>query len=212
MLKLRDIMTRDVVTIDPTLSIRDAMELVGTRHVGGAPVVAGGKVVGVISMTDLVQFAASSSVSPTDRAIDAVWEEPEPAADGDVAAEAAFFAEAWSDAGADIVEPSEGVAGSEWRALDEHTVSEVMTRDVRSLPPGTAVVEAAALMTKEGIHRVLVTDCGQLVGIVSLTDIAKAVAEHKFSTRTRVFANDADFDDRGSERAPLPSRPPQHPS
>lgn len=56
MLKLNDIMTRDVVTAAPDMTIRDAMELLSERHVSGAPVVDGGKVVGVFSATDLLAF------------------------------------------------------------------------------------------------------------------------------------------------------------
>ena len=39
MLKLRDIMTRDVVSATPDMTIRDAMQLLSERHLSGAPVV-----------------------------------------------------------------------------------------------------------------------------------------------------------------------------
>ncbi len=58
MLKLKDIMTRDVVSASPDMTIRDAMELLSERHVSGAPVVDGGKVVGVFSASDLLAFFA----------------------------------------------------------------------------------------------------------------------------------------------------------
>ena len=58
MLRLRDIMTRDVVSAAPDMTIRDAMELLSERHVSGAPVVDGGKVVGIFSATDLLDLLA----------------------------------------------------------------------------------------------------------------------------------------------------------
>ena len=58
MLKLKDIMTRDVVSASPDMTIRDAMELLSERHVSGAPVVDHGKVVGIFSATDLLAFLA----------------------------------------------------------------------------------------------------------------------------------------------------------
>lgn len=58
MLKLKDIMTRDVVSTAPDMTLRDAMELLSERHVSGAPVVDGGKVVGIFSATDLLAFLA----------------------------------------------------------------------------------------------------------------------------------------------------------
>src|SRR5690606_28747092 len=54
MLKLRDIMTRDVTTLSPDLPLRDAMELLVSEHLSGAPVVSDGKLVGVISASDLL--------------------------------------------------------------------------------------------------------------------------------------------------------------
>ena len=63
-----------------------------------------------------------------------------------------------------------------------------MTRKVQSLPPDSGVDEAAILMIQKKIHRVLVMHDGRLVGIVSTSDVAKAVAEHRIMNRTFVFA------------------------
>lgn len=56
MLKLKDIMTRDVVRTAPDMTLRAAMELLSERHVSGVPVVDGGKVVGIFSASDLLAF------------------------------------------------------------------------------------------------------------------------------------------------------------
>lgn len=72
-------------------------------------------------------------------------------------------------------------------SLDEVTVSELMTRDVKSLTPNCSVEQAADFMRHNQIHRVLVIDGVKLVGIVSTTDVAKAVAEHRVRTNTYVF-------------------------
>ena len=187
MLKLRDIMTRDVITVDPQLSIRDAMELLSTQRVSGAPVVAGGEVLGIVSMTDLAQFAASLQDPLAIQQGEADWDDAEPRSVGDGDADAAFFAELWSDAGAEAVEQFNAVSGPEWNVLEEHTVSEAMTHGARSMPASSDVLAAAFLMTEERIHRVLVMDGDALEGIVSLTDIAKAAAAHRLTTRTYVF-------------------------
>jgi len=68
MLRLRDIMTKDVLTVSPEMSLRDAMAMLATRHVSGAPVVDAGQVVGVISSTDLLEVAASEPNAPVARA------------------------------------------------------------------------------------------------------------------------------------------------
>src|SRR5690606_41405673 len=61
MLRLRDIMTSDVVTVTPETTLRDAMELFSRHHISGAPVMAGTKVLGLISATDILEFASTAS-------------------------------------------------------------------------------------------------------------------------------------------------------
>ena len=195
MLKLRDVMSRELITMSPELSIRDAMDLLARNHVSGAPVVASGKVVGVVSSTDLLAFAASLPGVPTEHAApedewddQPGWEDEEPAA--------AFFTQMWSDAGAESGERMQESGGPEWNALEEHTVSEAMTRDVCSLSSDAPVTQAAEYMVRAGIHRLLVIDDGALAGIVSSTDISRVVASHKLQSRTYVFGREKDFDDR----------------
>ena len=72
-------------------------------------------------------------------------------------------------------------------SLEQVTVSELMTRELKSLAPNCTVEQAADFMRENQIHRVLVMDGSRLVGIVTTTDVAKAVAEHRLRTRTFVF-------------------------
>ncbi len=58
MLRLRDIMTTDVATATPDLTLREAMELLTAKHISGAPVIAGGKVAGIFTASDLLSFLA----------------------------------------------------------------------------------------------------------------------------------------------------------
>lgn len=150
MLKLNNIMTRDLVTATPDMTIRDAMELLSERHVSGAPVLDGGKIVGIFSASDILEMLADLN----------------------------------------DMNPSLTFRHRKGRTspLEDVTVDEVMTRKVHSLPPDAAVEEAAMLMVEKQIHRVLVVEEDVLVGIVSTSDVAKAVAEHRIINRTFVFA------------------------
>ena len=103
MLRLRDIMTTDVVTVSPELTIRDAMALFATRHVSGAPVVSGKQVVGVVSLTHLAEFGASEPGVPTARPRSEDEGAPPPWVEGEEAP-GNFFAEMWEDTGADVAE------------------------------------------------------------------------------------------------------------
>jgi CBS domain-containing protein len=196
MLRLRDIMTTEVVTLDPNVTIREAMDTFTSRRISGAPVVEGGVVVGVVSATDLLQLAAALPGVPTQRDLSADILDDVPG--DDIAVErmpndvrddpsALFFTDLWDDAGAPVVERMAVPATAEWNFLEEHTVSEAMTRaPVHSLTPETLVTTAADYMRRERIHRVLVMTNQTLVGLVTTSDITAAVADGKLTTHTHI--------------------------
>lgn len=194
MLRVRDIMSTDVITVSPEMTIRDTMDLFAAHHVSGAPVVSGRNVLGVVTATDLMTFASSVPGAPTFRP-DAPewgeWEAGEPAIDESVEEGAepapAFWTMMWEDAGADAAVRMSTPDGPEWSVLDEHTAEEAMTPAVYSLPPDASVPEAADYMQRHNVHRVLVMDGRELLGIVTTTDVARAVAEHRLSQRRFVF-------------------------
>ena len=196
MLRLRDIMATDVVAILSDASVRDAMELLSRHHVSGAPVVDGSTLVGVVSATDLMEFAAALSGVPTALDTRDEWNESaDPSLENRVDDEdelgCAFFTDMWEDAGADVTQRLATPSSPEWNALEEHTVSEVMTRaPLVTLGPDASAETAAEIMRTKGIHRVLVTEGGELVGIVSALDIVKAAADHRFTVRRFVFNRD----------------------
>lgn len=59
---LRDLMTSEVQTLDPDMTLREAVERFAAEGFGGAPVVAGGRLVGVISRKDLVRAIADGKL------------------------------------------------------------------------------------------------------------------------------------------------------
>jgi CBS domain-containing protein len=189
MLRLRDIMTKDVLSVSPNLSVRDAMALLASRHMSGAPVIDRGQVVGVISSTDLLEFAASLPGVPLAH-LQATDFDGAGLAAGQIDLDALrerLFAEVWTGTGVDVPDRTREAAGHEWNVLEEHTVADAMTRAVVSLPPGTPVPVAADRMRMAGVHRVLVMHGNRLLGIVTTKDIANAVADNKLTARKYVF-------------------------
>jgi CBS domain-containing protein len=188
MLKLKDIMTTDLVTVTPETSLRDAIDLLAERHVSGAPVVSGNVLMGVISASDLLSFAASTPGAGAERRygwdVDAI----DSAIEREDVPGGTFFSDLWDDAETNARERMAMTEGPEWSMLEAHEVGEAMTRSVVTLPPDADVTTAASLMREKGIHRILVTDDHVLVGIVSSMDITNAVADHKLETRRYVFA------------------------
>ena len=194
-------MTTSVVSVTPEMSVRDAIELLATRHLSGAPVVSGERIVGVVSATDLMEFLAALPGVPTTRPDQTDGEDDveitADEADADTSWQSAYFADLWDDVGADTSARFESNANPEWDVLAEHDVGEVMTRaPIHTVLADDPAERAARLMHIEKIHRVLVVNDDRLVGIVSSLDITRAAADHRFSTHTYVFNHDGDFVDR----------------
>lgn len=184
MLTLGEIMNGDVVTVGPETSLRQAIEILRAHEVTGVPVVIGERVVGVLSVNDVLEFEVDTPAVPVERTDQVEWggledEDEGLEAEGGETPPAAFFIDMWADAGADVFERFEDSGGPEWDLLEEHDVSEAMTPTVYDLPPDTGVPEAAAFMLAREIHRVLVMEDGRLLGIVSSMDIVRAVAERR---------------------------------
>ena len=201
MLKVRDVMTKEVATVPADASLRTAMELLIVRHVSGAPVESGGNVVGVVSMTDLLGFAASQTETPAEASAEAEWREWDSSSlDEDAqpsgVSSAAYFTELWADSEADVPARMNVYERKGSSLLDEHTVDEVMTRTLQAITPGEELTAAAALMKRAGIHRVLVMEGRKLAGIVSASDIVRALAEHRVPAKTYVFNRDRSFEER----------------
>lgn len=180
MAKVRDLMSGDVLTVSPESSLRDAIGLFDDRHITGAPVVSNGQVVGVISVSDLMSFEAATPGVPRAQPGRGEWgvETPAEWAEG-TEAPAAYFSDWWEEGEADLVERFRQVEAPEWDLLAEHVVSEAMTRSVCSIGPDAGAAEAAMYMLRAGVHRLLVTDDSELVGIITTTDIVRAVAERR---------------------------------
>lgn len=141
MITLRDIMTTDVQTAEPDMSLRDAMTMLSESHISGAPVTHAGKVVGVFSAADILTYITEMEAEQ---------------------AELSFR--------------------KRTTPLEAVTIADVMTREVKSLPPSCSVRTAALFMVSSNIHRVLVVENEHLLGIVTTSDVAAAVAEHGLIT------------------------------
>jgi CBS domain-containing protein len=175
-------MTREVLTLAPELPAREAMTLLTARHVSGAPVVAGHRVLGVVTLTDLVQLAAVLPAVPTWRR-----EVPEPGEPPDAlefdelvegdAPPSEYFTDLWADSFVDVATRLAVPDAPEWSALDDCIVADAMNRGGLALRPGASLGEAARFLRQHGIHRALVMEGEALRGILSASDLVRAVAE-----------------------------------
>ena len=61
------------------------------------------------------------------------------------------------------------------------TVEEIMTKGAISVSPETHVMRAAAVMARNKFRRIPVGDAGELVGMISLGDVHKAIYQANIS-------------------------------
>lgn len=189
MLRVKDIMTPDVVTLAPDQSLREAIDTLVSCKIQGAPVVDGDRVVGVLSAPDILEFESVTPIDEESEELDEESEEdtdaPEEWQEGEELS-SAYFTDLWSSRTPDVAEriAAKGVA---WDMLSEYQVSEAMSRTICTVPASLEVSAAAQRMLAAGVQRALVTEDEAFVGILSTTDIIRAVAEHRLTVRQMVF-------------------------
>ena len=146
-----DVMTTDVITIDPDTTVQGLATLLAERGISGAPVVdPSGRLVGVVSEGDLLHRAEIGTAHRHRKRRRSWWLD--------------HFA---SDLAREYVK-SHG-----------RTVKDIMTRDVVTVAEDTELSEVAALLEAKRIKRVPVMRDGKIVGIISRANIVRAVGATK---------------------------------
>ena len=149
----RDVMTSNVRTVSEDWSLEELARFFIDNSISGAPVVnRAGKLVGVVSLTDLAR-AQSERDSPAPEAHDFYARSFEAAVSPDEMADVHFVRE------------------SAARAKD------VMTKAVFSVEESAPVSEIADMMVRGRIHRVFVMRNHDLVGVVAALDLLKLLAQ-----------------------------------
>jgi CIC family chloride channel protein len=64
-IRVSDVMTRNVQALGPNANLQIAQDLMDIDHVGGLPVVSGGKLIGIITRTDILKVEPSSRTEKT---------------------------------------------------------------------------------------------------------------------------------------------------
>ena len=143
---VKDLMTKDVVTITPATPIKEIAKIIVKRDISGVPVVnEKNRVIGIVSEGDLVQR-----------------EMPPELPDGLCILGAVIYYRG-------LVEYREA-----FRKLWAARADQIMTKEVITCKAKDDVAKAAKLLSDNHIKRVVVTDeDGILVGIVSRRDIVK---------------------------------------
>ncbi len=147
MLKAKDIMTRDVLTVRPETDIISAARLLLEKHLNGLPVVdRDNRILGILCQSDLI-----------------VQQEKVPVP--------SFFSLL---GGVIPLTPPQDIE-AEIKKISAMTVQEAMTPDPVTVSPETGIDEIATLMVKKNIHTLPVQLNGLLVGIVGKEDVLRTL-------------------------------------
>lgn len=144
-----DVMSRDPIVVQAQTPLKEAIQILAERHISGLPVVDdGGKLVGIISETDLMWQETGVTPPAYIMFLDSVIYLKNPATyERDL-----------------------------HKALGQ-TVGEVMSKNPITISPEKTLKEAATVMHDRSVHRLPVLDStGQVIGILTRGDIIRAMA------------------------------------
>jgi len=119
-LKVKDVMTREVVSVDESASIKEAVDIMNELQIGSLIVLEKGRAKGIVTERDFLRRGIGEA-----------------------------------------------------KDVMNTKVKEIMTTPLVVVTPNTDLEEAVKLMFQKKIKKLAVVDANKLVGIVTLTDIAR---------------------------------------
>ncbi|MGD9036649.1 MAG: CBS domain-containing protein [Syntrophobacterales bacterium] len=147
MLKVKDIMTTEVITVSPETEIVQATKLLLENRINGVPVLdETGRLVGILCQSDLIAQQQKIPIPSFFTLLDGL-----------------------------IPLISEKQIDKQVRKIAAVTVAEAMTPNPVTVQPDTNIEEVAALMVERNFHTIPVVAEGELVGIVGKEDILRTL-------------------------------------
>ena len=147
MLKAKDIMTKDVITVKTDTTLEEFARILMKHHISGAPVVdEKGNLRGIATENDLISKNSRLHIPTILRLFDA-----------------------YIPLGASKLE-------DEIKRVTALTVGEISSKDVVTVDEETSAEYIATLMTEKKIHLLPVLKEGKILGIIGKKDLIKGVA------------------------------------
>jgi CBS domain-containing protein len=147
MLKVKDIMTTELITVSPETEIVQATELLLENRINGVPVTdETGKLVGILCQSDLIAQQKKLPIPSFFTLLNGL-----------------------------IPLISDKQLEKQIQKIAAITVAEAMTPNPVTVQPDMNIEEVAALMVDRNFHTIPVVDEGELVGIVGKEDMLRAL-------------------------------------
>ena len=158
MKRAKDLMNPDVVYFNPDASVFDVARVFSAKNISGAPVVENEKVIGMISISDIVKFMSLKLMDA-----DIISHEPQ---------SLSFLLLNLVKMGKDYLDFKK-----ELERISKLEVRHMMSKDVVAIKPDSNLQEIAEIMDKNDVNRLPVIENNKLIGIISRADLIKALIE-----------------------------------
>lgn len=156
MKKVRDVMNPDVLYFSPDDTVFNATKVLLDRNISGAPVVENEKVIGVISMSDIIRFMRTKlKIGKAPRL------------------------PSLSLLVLDVIRTGRDYVGmkKEIRLISSIKIKSMMSKKIVSIGPEASIFDAANLIEKKDVGRLPVIENGKLIGIIARADLIKTLLE-----------------------------------
>jgi CBS domain-containing protein len=149
MLKAKDIMTKDVITVKPTTTIEDLARIFIEKNISGAPVVDNnGDLIGIVTENDLISQNKRLHIPTVVRLFDAF-----------------------------IMLESPSRIEKEIKKMAAVTVADICVRDVITVEEDTPVEDIATIMSEKKVHLIPVVEGRNVRGIIGKMDLIKGMVK-----------------------------------
>lgn len=157
MKKVKDFMCHDVLFVRPNNSVFDVAKVFSKNNISGAPVVDNGKVVGVISISDIVKFMRIKLSNGKVLGVE-------------LTQGLSMILLNLVKMGKDFVDFKKDI-----ERISKTEIKHMMSNIVVAINPNADLFEAANIMEKNDINRLPVIDNGKLIGIIARADLIRAL-------------------------------------
>ncbi len=149
MLKAKDIMTKDVITVSPSTTIQELASILTDNKISGCPVVNERmEIVGIVTENDLINQQKRLHIPTIIRLFDAF-----------------------------IMLEGPGKIEKELKRMAATMVSEICTKDVITVSEETPIEEIATIMSEKKVHLIPVVEGRNIKGIIGKMDLIKGIAK-----------------------------------
>lgn len=149
MLVAKEIMSREVISVSPELSVDKLAQLFAEKKINGAPVVDGeGRLLGVVTESDLIDQTKNVHIPTVVSLLDSL-----------------------------IFLGNPAKLDKDLKKMTGTTVRDIFSADLVTVGEETPLAELATIMAEKKIHTLPVVAGGELVGVIGKGDLIRAIGQ-----------------------------------